>query len=154
MEYQTTVHFSGDSQRVLDRSTELLSGHGMRTLSRSSSRVELEGEAAAAPSDKDPLRSISRMTINVTGSSASVRAELGGVRKLFVILTALLVPTDLAAAIGVGLLLWKQNPGLAMLIAVGIVASTLLLLPVIRMAMIRQASRAIDKLLSQATSAA
>jgi hypothetical protein len=150
MQYETTINLSGDSLRALDHAVRTLTARGMKLTTRTSASVELAGEGGWPNSKDDPLKPVSRVTLGATGSSLSIRADLDGISQLLVLVTVLSAAADIPAAFLVWQAMWKQNRLLAIVLAMLVGLSWLIVVPLLRWILRRRTSRAIDEVIARA----
>jgi len=150
MEYETTINFSGDSQQVLESAIRAFSAQGLTVTSTTGSTAELQGKASMSTAGKDPLWAVSAASLSVTGSSISIRAELGGVKLFLTLVLAISIPGDVMLPCVLYFTLYRKNPALALLIMLLVLLSSVLPFFLIRWNFRRQIGQAINKVLSEA----
>ena len=82
MSYEKTIHFTGDTGKAFEVAKQILLPNGFSIVSNSESSLELRGSGSYWSTNQNPLMAISEISICKTGNELSVRAELGGLRRL------------------------------------------------------------------------
>ena len=90
MDYEKTIPFNGDPSRAIDLAVQAFTVNGFRITSKTGSSIEAEGPGMLNTREQ-PLRAASRVSLAFTGSTASVRADFGALRKLLRIMSLILV---------------------------------------------------------------
>lgn len=148
MEYDKSVPFSGDADRVLRSLVLTFSNLGFRVERKESQRVELTG-VGMHNSRESPLVGISRLHLSVEGGSLRANAEFGAVRRLLRFTGWFIVglAVFLLALFG---FLFRDREDFSLWLIVLPFAPWPLLLPVLRRVLIARTRRALDNLLHNA----
>jgi hypothetical protein len=154
MTHEASVTYNGDSRRVMQLAAESLTAAGMRIDSKTDSTLEFSGPGLNS-TNENPLLGISRARLSATGSTISIRADLGAVQRLFRILLYMIVALDVVACVVLFLVLrGKMATPLVLTIAIAPVAPWIVLLPLMSGWMKRRTMRAIETLLNNLSVAA
>lgn len=147
----------GDERGAIDLALSALTSLGFRVTDRASGYLELQGPGMNSTS-QSPLVGASRIDLRAGGGELSLRAELGGVRKMarFVVWFPLGLCALVAAALGA--VFWSFGderaalPGIALAVGANVVL-WLVLGPWMARWIHRRTARSLDALLRNAAEA-
>lgn len=148
MEYDKSIPFDGDPERVL-RSLVLTFSHlGFRVERKEASRVELVG-VGMHNSRESPLVGISRLHVAAEGGTLRVSAEFGAVRRLLRFTTWFIVGLAVFLLVLFGFL-FRNRDNFSLWLVVLPFAPWPLLIPVLSRILVARTRRALDNLIHNA----
>jgi hypothetical protein len=146
MDYECSQTFSGDPAKALDTAATVLAGSGFRIESRTSSSLSVSGPGMLS-SKQHPLCGVSSAQFNAAGNSLSVRADLGGVRKMMTFITVMIGTMAVVLASVLFILVFYRGQPAGVLLSLLAFAPWVVLLPVMTRLFTSRTRRALDTLL-------
>ena len=112
MNYEKTVPFNGDFNKVTEVVKNTLLPHGFEIINTYEDAIELEGTHSLMNKGADPLTGISWIHIQKTNSSLIVKAEFGSITKTIKFMTYIIILGMIINFVVLGIVFSKQNMSL------------------------------------------
>jgi hypothetical protein len=149
MEYEKTVHISGDVAKPTGTVVETLARHGFRIVRKRETSAELDGPGMNS-SKQNPLVGASKVHVKGRSGRLTVEAEFGAVRRLMRFLGWMLVGMAGLFFVLFGFVFPAENPVMRFVVPLAPLAPWPILLPVMGRYFRRRSARALDVLVENA----
>jgi hypothetical protein len=146
MEHITSSSFKGSPEKVFGLITTVFTSNGYNLASRDAQTLRFESEARAGLS-RIPMLGASTVMFSIEGERLTMRADMGGVRKMGTLI--ILLPVALAAILLAifGILFGELGPRFIAIVSLGPVLPWVLLAPLLIRWLKNRSAEALDRLL-------
>lgn len=150
MDYEKTIHFTGNMEKALEVARNVFIQHSFQIVNNTSLSLELIGTGTLWTKGQDPLVGVSKANIRGTGSNLSIEAEFGEIKKTmkYMVLFILGMAVFFLVVFGIVFSMQGQPANKIILIALAPFAPWPIIIPLMGRWMKSRTSRALDVLLN------